>query len=460
MRVTSRLRHLAGIDASQLYDERPNRPTHTLKVLLLDSSRPPITVEELREHIASRIELVPVLRERVLPIPGSLFHPVWFDAGQPDLSHHVRSLPDDLLSGDPTLESLASALAGRRLTRDRPLWRVWLSPRTERRPEAVFVQLSHALADGHASARLLEVLFGHDAQTRMREPAGPVTEAPTPRALLASGAVELARLVGQTARQLELPRLPARSKMPDGASAFSGPSVPWGGPLGVRRTVAWSELSVSAVDQLRGEVDATIGEVVLALASGAVSAYFRRRNGLPRRSLTAVVPMRPTDWSDGTRGNFNRHTFVTLATDTDDARERLGRIAGDLRHKRRAVTSASVSSWARWLDYYPLFRAVYVCSVPTVGRLAQRPPASMIVSVVHGPRNELGVAGSRVSRIHSVGVLADHLGLNLTVWSYDGRLSFTVVCCGERAPLASEIARGIPEAFSEFCADRGLDTTA
>lgn len=451
-----RLRHVAGVDGYQLYEETQRRPTHTVKVLLLEQVRPgaALTIEALRRHLRERLPSLPILRQVVVPVPGHFYHPVWVDAGMPDLERHVQLLP--AADAGTSLEAAAGRLAGTFLPRDAPLWRLWLAPQTGERPAAVFLQLHHALADGHASARLLEAMFGDEPGTEPRESRR--APAPARRVLLRSGGAELARLLTRLPSQTSLSiraacrRRLERSDSETTARAFEGPRVPWGGSISAGRSAAWTALTLDDVHRVRAGLGATVGELVLAVTGEAVNAYLESTNSATAESLTAVVPVGSSDWSDATSGNRNTHTFTSLHTDVGDPVERIRRISMEMRANRRGVTTESLDRWAGWMDFYPLFRALYLATVIPMGRLLHKPPATMIVSTVRGPRDELAIGGCRVADLYSIGVLTEHLGLNVTVWSYADRLGFGVVCAKRFAALADAVAYRVPDAFAELAA--------
>lgn len=442
--------HIAGIDAYQLYEERAARPTHTVKVLVLDAQTDAseLDVHALRAHVAKRLHSLPALRRIAVAVPARLFHHAWVDRGLPDLDYHVQSVEST------SLERLAGELAATPLPRDRPLWRLWLVV-SAGLPTALMLQLGHALADGHASARLVEVLFGAEGAT-VSPTALAVSHVPTRGALVRSALRELGRATASFPSHVRKSlRSPKDANDPDQKNivgAFSGPRVPWGGRLTPGRSVAWTSIPMREVARARAALDLTVGEFVLAVVSGALKAHLETTGATSGKSLTAVVPVGPPEWSDKTFGNFHRHTFTTLATDEPDLRRRVERVASNMRANRKRVTSESISLWSGWMTYYPLFRASYLISVVPMGRLFKKPPASMIVSTVRGPREELRVANVPIARVYSVGVLTEHLGLNITVWSYGDELAFSVCCAAEHGTLAPALAGQVTAAAKELVA--------
>ncbi len=56
-----------------------------------------------------------------------------------------------------------------------------------------------------------------------------------------------------------------------------------------------------------------------------------------------------------------------------------------------------------------------------------RPPVNLVISNVPGPQFPLFCAGARLEAHYPVSVIADGVGLNITVMSYIGHLDFGIV---------------------------------
>lgn len=457
MSPDAQVRHLRGIDAYHLYEETPRRPTHTVKVLRLEPSIPgqELGLDELRDHFRHRLTHLPLLRSVFVPVPGHLYHPAVVDLGMPDLRIHVQDV-SHVTSDAKRPENVAAKLASSPLPRDRPLWRASLGTHPEGDSQAIFLELGHTLADGQASARLLEDLFGHaDEGSDNAAGAEPKPAVPSRMTLARSGGRSLARLLARSpayvGRSVHGGRTAASEE--EAAAAvrpFASPRVPWGGPLERGRDVAYVSLRLEEIHATRATFGATVGDMVLAYVGRATESHLRSEGHPLRRSLTAVVPIGPRERTDTATGNRHHHTFAPLATDVGDLAERVRRISVAMRRNVARTTEAALDAWESQLEYYPLFRALYLASVVPMGRLLSRPPASMIVSTVRGPQSELSVGPMRVSHVHSIGVLTEHLGLNVTAWSYLDELNISVLTMHRDESRAIDIAARIKTAVREF----------
>jgi diacylglycerol O-acyltransferase len=78
------------------------------------------------------------------------------------------------------------------------------------------------------------------------------------------------------------------------------------------------------------------------------------------------------------------------------------------------------------------------------------PPFNVVVSNVRGPGEVVTVAGARLVDLFSVGPILEGIGLNVTAWSYDGRLNFSLLGCPDLVADLRPVARGLGRALEEL----------
>ncbi|MBY0527231.1 MAG: cytochrome P450 [Gemmataceae bacterium] len=120
------MQRLRGADARFLYNEMPTQPMHTIKVLVLDpsTSRHGYTFERLRDYLVERVARVEPLRRRLVPVPLSLFHPLWANDGFVNPRRQIQCLQAAGPGGLRELCEIVSRVASRPLDRTRPLWEI------------------------------------------------------------------------------------------------------------------------------------------------------------------------------------------------------------------------------------------------------------------------------------------------------------------------------------------------
>src|SRR3954454_18129180 len=74
----TRMERLSGMDAFFLYVESPTQHMHVTLCAVLDPSEIPggYTFERFRDHIGSRVHLIPAFGRRLVPIPLRVHHPL------------------------------------------------------------------------------------------------------------------------------------------------------------------------------------------------------------------------------------------------------------------------------------------------------------------------------------------------------------------------------------------------
>jgi diacylglycerol O-acyltransferase len=156
-------------------------------------------------------------------------------------------------------------------------------------------------------------------------------------------------------------------------------------------------------------------------------------------------------------GNRVRNMFTTLATDEADPLERVRRIHDATTAAKAMHADTDPRLQYDWWEFYPLWKAYISWTRGLVQRITGRPSYNLIISNVRGPGAPLFVEGFPLEELHSMGPLANELGLNITMWSYCDQLSFGVVACPEHVPDLWDLVDRLPDALRELRAAAGLD---
>jgi diacylglycerol O-acyltransferase len=152
--------------------------------------------------------------------------------------------------------------------------------------------------------------------------------------------------------------------------------------------------------------------------------------------------------------------FTTLATDEDDPLARVRRIHDATTAAKAVHSETDPRLQYDWWEFYPLWRAYVSWTRGLVQAIAGRPSYNLIISNVRGPGAPLFVEGFPLEELHSMGPLANELGLNITMWSYCDQLSFGVVACPEHVPDLWDLVERLPEALHELRSAVGLEPSS
>jgi diacylglycerol O-acyltransferase len=143
--------------------------------------------------------------------------------------------------------------------------------------------------------------------------------------------------------------------------------------------------------------------------------------------------------------------FTTLATDIDDPRERLRTISQTTAASKKVQQRLGPHMLSDWVQFTP--PAPFSAALKLYSRynMAARhaPPFNVIVSNVKGPAQDVTIAGSKLSDLFSVGPLIEGIGLNVTAWSYAGRLNVSILSCpdlvDDLGPLVARMRPALDE---------------
>lgn len=464
---------LAGLDANFLRSETATTPMHTLKVGVFDAAgaRRDALLSNLRRLLEARVRELPILRRRVVHVPLDLHHPVWADDPDFDLDRHI-GLSTVPAPGDPrSMDHVIARIARGHLSRDRPLWQLWLLDGLAGDRFAVVVKLHHAVADGAAAAWMLDALSDRapEAPTRVPErPHAPPTPLPSRRRLLFDALGEKAEharrftgLVADTARAgLDI----ARAQLEGGGERFprpfATPRTVFNCALPRGRAFASTSLPLEDLRAVKETFEVSLNDVVLALAAGAVHQYLTTAGQPPRRSLLASVPVGSGagDASPRYHGNYVSNLITSLCTDIRDPVRRLRAIHRATAAAKTTHHRLGAGALRAWSEYTPA-RAFRLAARLYAGlRVADRhaPAVNLIVSNVRGPARPVTIGGAPLRELYSVGPVLQGIGLNLTAWSYAGRVGFAALSHGDLPVELHALTGGLADALDELrgCAER------
>ncbi|MDX6286545.1 MAG: diacylglycerol O-acyltransferase / wax synthase [Frankiales bacterium] len=454
---------MPGVDAGYFYMETPSLHMHTLKIAVLD---PPegYHFDMLREELDRRLHLLPPFSKRVLPVPGGLYHPMWFEDASIDLADHVHRVVLPSPGTWEQVEEEIGRIASTPLDRTRPLWEAHAIEGLADGRIVIVSKVHHALADGVASATLLaNVMDSTPTHVPVAQPEAWHTDALPSNPQLLGGALrdllrDLLRLPGLLIRTLRSvlhvvqARRDATVKPP--RPILDAPRTSFNRAITPRRSFATTSLSIDQVKIVRRAFGASFTDVVLAVVGGAMREWLMSRGELPERSLLAGVPVANDDALGSNRliGNKVSNIFTSLGTDVADPVERLRRIGEVTAASRKMQELLGLDMLESWVQYAPpALMSGFMKLYSRLGLASKHPPPfNVVVSNVPGPREELDIAGARLVDLYSVGPILEGIGLNITVWSYLDRLNFSAIACPDTLPDLRGIVDRLQPALGEL----------
>ena len=411
------------------------------------------TLPRLRRHIAGRLARVPRFRCRLAWPPPGMGEPFWVADPDFDVDNHV--LPLGTLGqelDDRRFELLCDSVLSAPLDRSRPLWEIRLAPRLTGGRCGLVAKIHHALVDGRSAVEVAQLLFDVEPHAVAELPT-PWEAPPAPGATrlaaraVALGAGESLRAARGAARMAGEPRAAAsriagtlrRAALAAGEDLLRpAPASALNARIGPRRTLVRHSVGLDEVRRIKRAADATVNDVCLALAAGALRRLALARGEEPR-PLKAMVPVNVRlDADSQALGNRISFAFVELPLELNTDRGRLARI-------RRST--ATFKRDGRPEGAQAVLGALGLLPDPLRG-LAARAVASprlfnLTISNVPGPDFPLYMLGAELIEAHPVVPIAQRHALSMGIFGYLGRLHFGFYA----DPHAFPEARELPDAF-------------
>jgi diacylglycerol O-acyltransferase / wax synthase len=446
------MKPLSGLDGLFLHLETPATPMHVGSLSLLDlpANHRGDFCRTVQRLYARRLALAPVLRRTLAAMPLQLANPVWVQADDVDIKHHVQRVVLPRPGTQQQLEECVGRLHSVLLDRTRPLWSVHIIEGLQSGQVAYYTKIHHALVDGQAAIMLARVLF--DLTPRGRRIPPEASSAVSPGEHPGLGTLAAAAVKHDAAQYLKFVRtLPdivgalislrggARgtvSAQPAETAGFA-PRTPLNVAITGERGFAGVSVPLDEIKAIAAAHDAKINDVVLAICSGALRRYLRDHGGLPGEPLLAAVPIslrEPGNTEYTTQATMAR---VSLATDIANPVRRLRAI----RDAATAAKSTTARARAILPTDFPSFGMPWIlhwlASLYGQTRLANLVPplANVVISNVAGPQVPLYFAGARMTRYWPLSIVEHGLGVNITVESYAGAMGFGITTGSAPCPI-------------------------
>jgi diacylglycerol O-acyltransferase / wax synthase len=423
---------LTGLDTSFLHLERSGAHMHVASVSIFEGEAP--SHQEFRDHIASRLHLVPRFRQKLRFVPLSQSRPVWVDDPHLNLDYHVRQTALPAPGSDEQLRNLAARIFSQQLDRSKPLWELWLVEGLSDDRFAIVGKSHHALVDGVSGVDITTVLFDLDPEPAgAPEKAPPWIAAPEPTDTQLLGEAIKERLTSpkeiyrgvraafRGPRQV-LEGLGATSKMV--AAGMSAPDTVFNVEIGPHRRFQMVQTDLDDLKRVKNAHGGTVNDVILSVVAGGIGKYLRARGhdteGLEMRAMVPVSVR--ADEEHGALGNRISAMFAPLPVWCEDPVERLHvvtREMGDLKSSGQAVGAEILT---KLTDFAPGTIASQAARLQPAQRFF-----NLVVTNVPGPQFPLYVLGRKMESFFPMVPLARRQALCVGIMSYNGQINLGLV---------------------------------
>jgi diacylglycerol O-acyltransferase / wax synthase len=419
---------MSSADAAWLHMDRPTNLMVVNSVMWLEE---PMDLERGRDVLRERlVERFPRFRQRIVEPRAGVGVPSWEDDPNFDLDRHIHHIAVPAPGDKTTLEQLVSDLISMPLDRSKPLWDTYVIDGYGT-GTALITRMHHSIADGIALARVLLSMTDEQPDAgiaaaadgkvarRRRGVPGPVSvgahlfEAAMHEGfeLAAHPRPELRSLLGRTAADTR-----ALGKLlltpPDHQTVLRG-------KLGPPQKVTWTDrILLDDVKAIGHATGTTVNDVLVAAMTGALRSYLVRRHSLVDE-LRAMVPfnLRPLDEPlPRELGNHFGLVYLELPVGIRGRRQRLSEV-----HRRMD----SIKHSPEGAVAYGILGLIGLTPPQIEQRLVDMfsSKCTLVLTNVPGPRQPIYFAGTRVTGVVGWVPAGGSIGLGVSIFSYNGRVT-------------------------------------
>jgi diacylglycerol O-acyltransferase len=451
------LDRLSIADAAFLWQEERSTHAHIGWVMIAEGSPP--AYADLLEHVRARLHLVPRYRQKLAFPPLQLALPLWIDDPRFNLEYHVRHTALPTPGSWDQLRALVGRIFSQGLDRSKPLWELWLVQGLRDNRFAVINKVHRALVDGIGGVDITAVLFDTSPQPApvppARQPWVPRPE-PSPAELvtagirdLVAGPIEAARQAWQRLDDPDATIAAAREVVQGlrelGAAYVRPPSpTPLNVPVGTHRRVYWTRCRLADYKRIKATCGGTIDEVYLAVVSGALAAWLKRRGIRPRR-LRLRADFRISLRDPSTGGSRIVEYLAPLPIGASDPLRRLDLARRLFTELKRSHQTLGARAIAVLQDFTPPLLLSRVSRLTFSSRLF-----NLIAAHVPGPHLPLYLLGHKVVQVGPIGFLVERCALMITLVNYDDMLALGLVADADAVPDLDDLGHDINAAFTEL----------
>lgn len=415
-------------DAAWLHMDRPTNLMVVNSVLWFEE---PMDLERGRTVVRERmVERFPRFRQRIVEPRSGVGLPYWEDDPNFDLDRHLHHIALPAPGDRAALQELVSDLISTPLDRSKPLWDIYVIDGYGAGMAQV-TRMHHSIADGIALARVLMSMtdarpdagFGRSAYEPSARRLAPFSGPLAAGARLARAAVhEGFQVLAHPESEL---RGLAGGALDDTRAAAKLVLTPaehenvLRGKLGVSQRVTWTDgIPLDYVKAIGHATGTTVNDVLVAAVTGALRRYLIDKHSLVEE-LRAMIPfnLRPLDQPlPRYLGNRFGLVYLQLPVGIRGPRQRLDAVHREMDSIKNSPEGAVA---------YGILSVIGLTPPQIEQRLVDMfaSKSSLILTNVPGPRQPVYFAGTRVAGVIPWVPAGGSIGLGVSIFSYDGRVT-------------------------------------
>ena len=338
------MEQLTSIDSAFIQAETPNLPMHITTISIYDPSTAPqglVRFKDIMRKFEDAQYDVPLLRRRLVEVPGNLDFPYWIEDPDFDIEFHVRHIALPQPGDWRQFYIQVARLHSRGVDLSRPLWEVYVIEGLNQLEDvppgsfAVVQKLHHAAMDGASVRKMFMAMhdFSPEAPKPARNESRPLLRESRPGKvplLLKSYQRALGRpaKLGKTAVKAikGMRKVSAAKKAGEIADqAVTPPKSRFNGEVGAHRVVTVARFDLEQFKKLRYAVQgATVNDLAITVLGGALRRYLEAKGDSVEQPLVTQVPVNiRSEAQQSEDGNKITTINVTCGSDIADPLQRL-----------------------------------------------------------------------------------------------------------------------------------------
>ncbi|WP_373079893.1 wax ester/triacylglycerol synthase family O-acyltransferase [Zhongshania sp.] len=456
------MKKLYMIDDSFLRLESRRQPLHIGMLMLFE---PP---EDATENFAS--DLAEKLRQSVktaapfnrLLVRKRGMH-YWEEDSDFDLGHHFAhvSLPEPGRIRE--LLAMVSRLHCGHLDRSYPMWRIYLIEGIEDGRIAVYMKIHHSMVDGMTGIKMMINSMSPDRDASrdlppfwevetIKSSGGQVLPVPTPivESIFAARKItrDSAKSMMGVARELRDSFVDYWRDNPDLAVAGTAPHTVFNQKVSGTRRFSAQSYSTPRIKTVAAALGGSSNDVILAMCAGALLRYLQELGEAPELPLSAAVPVSVRDRNNDTSDVANEvaFTIANLATNVADPVERLKAIKSSMDYNKERIRRLTPNQ----LQAYSAMMLMPGAMAMLLGRGSEKALASVVISHVPGPRQDLYWQGAKLSGLYPASLVIDQGALNITIISRHDTVDIGLIACRKAVPHMQRLLDYLEDSLSEL----------
>jgi diacylglycerol O-acyltransferase len=448
---------MPAADAAWLHMDRPTNPMVVNGLVVLgETPEPEAVAEVLERRLASRF---PRFRQRIAEPLGR--GPAFEDDPFFDPANHLHRIVLPAPGDRAALQATVSDLVTPPLDPGKPLWHVHLIEGYEG-GAAMLWRIHHCIADGIALGRVMLSITDGDGtgETEATPPAGAAPStlrrlARAPRAAVSAIRGASAAAVHEGMESLAHPdhlRELAGTALRDASTAATLLAAPADAPSDLRaplsgaRRVAWSEpIPLAGIKQAAHRRRVTINDLLVTALAGALHELFGS-DGQSPDEIHAMVPFNLRSLDEpvpADLGNDFALILLELPVGSVAPAERLREVSSRM-DRIKSTHEAPIA--------FGILSAIGLTPPWVEDRLIGffTEKASLVVTNVPGPRQQLHLAGAPMTGVLVWAPCSGSLGMTVSIFSYNGEVTAGFMADTALVPDPGRLVRAYEEALHEL----------